>query len=353
MDGTAVTCIQRGEVQLYYANGAVYLKNGKAYSLGAYPDYAGLVTKAASLYRLVDADVSGSGNSKTYALRADAGSTAELMALLLPGTDRALWPDSMDVEAVSADGRLTTLRFSASVDALTLNAEARIEDSGKLPQLPEEVRSAIATGKTADGESMTDDLFRLLEAWSARSERERDSADIALSADCGPIVVNDTLRFDRQKISGQNIGCVSKNGAAVYFSGDTLCDAAGYAITAGSKPAVDAAKLIDLAYQLMLSGTTACAQSESGYVYSLELDEDGMQQVAYAIAPDIKAQSITLKSGRIEAIVEDGTLCSLSLSCSGSVHIVVADAKASLGAKITFAEREVSMPQAVIDALKK
>lgn len=353
VDGTAVTCIQRGEVQLYYANGAVYLKNGKAYSLGAYPDYAGLVTKAASLYRLVDADVSGSGNSKTYALRADAGSTAELMALLLPGTDRALWPDSMDVEAVSADGRLTTLRFSASVDALTLNAEARIEDSGKLPQLPEEVRSAIATGKTADGESMTDDLFRLLEAWSARSERERDSADIALSADCGPIVVNDTLRFDRQKISGQSIGCVSKNGAAVYFSGDTLCDAAGHAITAGSKPAVDAAKLIDLAYQLMLSGTTACAQSESGYVYSLELDEDGMQQVAYAIAPEIKAQSITLKSGRIEAIVEDGTLCSLSLSCSGSVHIVVADAKASLGAKITFAEREVSMPQAVIDALKK
>ena len=353
VDGTAVTCIQRGEVQLYYANGAVYLKNGKAYSLGAYPDYAGLVTKAASLYRLVDADVSGSGNSKTYALRADADSTAELMALLLPGTDRALWPDSMDVEAVSADGRLTALRFSASVDALTLNAEARMEDSGKLPQLPEEVRSAIATGKTADGESMTDDLFRLLEAWSARSERERDSADIALSADCGPIVVNDTLRFDRQKISGQSIGCVSKNGAAVYSSGDTLCDAAGHAITAGSKPAVDAAKLIDLAYQLMLSGTTACAQSESGYVYSLELDEDGMQQVAYAIAPEIKAQSITLKSGRIEAIVEDGTLCSLSLSCSGSVHIVVADAKASLGAKITFAEREVSMPQAVIDALKK
>lgn len=26
VDGTAVTCIQRGEVQLYYANGAVYLK---------------------------------------------------------------------------------------------------------------------------------------------------------------------------------------------------------------------------------------------------------------------------------------------------------------------------------------
>ena len=64
----------------------------------------------------------------------------------------------------------------------------------------------------------------VLEAWSARSERERDSADIALSADCGPIVVNDTLHFDRQKISGQNIGCVSKNGAAVYFSGDTLYD---------------------------------------------------------------------------------------------------------------------------------
>ena len=48
-----------------------------------------------------------------------------------------------------------------------------------------------------------------------------------------------------------------------------------------------------------------------------------------------------------------GDLRCQSLSCSGSVHIVVADAKASLGAKITFAEREVSMPQAVIDALKK
>lgn len=353
VDGTAVTCIQRGDVSLYYANGAVYLKNGKAYSLGRYPDYAELVTKAAALYRLVDVDVSGSGSSKTYALSAEGNDAAELMALLLPGTDSTLWPDSIDVEAVSGNGRLTALRFAASVDALSLNAEAHIEEAGKLPQLPEEVRSAIATGKASGGESMSDDLFRLLEAWGALYGQESYSADIALSADCGPVVVNDTFRLDRQKVSGQSIGCVRKSGAAVYFSGDTLCDESGRSLTAGSKTIVDSAKLVDLAYQLMLSGTTDCAQSGNGYIYSLELDEDGMRQIAYAIAPDVKAQSVTLESGRIEAIVENGALSSLSLSCAGSVHIVVADADAALSAKVTFIEREVSMPQAVIDALKK
>ena len=352
-DGETVTCIQRGDVSLYYANGVVYLKNGKAYALGGYPDYAELVTKAAALYRLVDADVSGSGSSKTYSLRAEGDNAAELMELLLPGTDSALWPDSMDVQAVSEDGRLTALRFTADVDALTLDAEAHIEENGRTVQLPEEVRSAIATGKEASGESMSEELFRLLEAWGALYDRESYSADIALSADCGPIVVSDTIQFDRQKISGQSIGCVRRSGAAVYFSGDTLCDESGHSLTADSKTIVDSAKLIDLAYQLMLSGTTSCVQSGDGYVYALELDEDGMRQIAYAIAPDIKAQSVSLKSGRIEAVVEGGMLSALNLSCDGSVHIVVADADASLGAKISFVEREVSMPQAAIDALKK
>ena len=51
--------------------------------------------------------------------------------------------------------------------------------------------------------------------------------------------------------------------------------------------------------------------------------------------------------------VEDGTLRSASVRCAGAIHIVVADAEASLGAEVTFVEREVDFPQQVIDALRK
>ena len=97
-----------------------------------------------------------------------------------------------------------------------------------------------------------------------------------------------------------------------------------------------------------------CERVSDGYLYGLSLDSDAMNDLAAAIAPDIKAQNVTFSSGRISVLVsEQGALKSVNISCSGALHLILSDAPASLSAVITPAEREFSIPQPALKALKQ
>ena len=58
-------------------------------------------------------------------------------------------------------------------------------------------------------------------------------------------------------------------------------------------------------------------------------------------------------AGRRAVAVEDGEIASIRVACEGNLHIVLASTAVSAGADITMTDREVSMPQQVINALRK
>lgn len=59
-----------------------------------------------------------------------------------------------------------------------------------------------------------------------------------------------------------------------------------------------------------------------------------MSDLAAAIAPGIKEQDVSFTSGRIEALVTaDGALRSVSVSCSGALHLILTDAPATVSAR--------------------
>ena len=78
-----------------------------------------------------------------------------------------------------------------------------------------------------------------------------------------------------------------------------------------------------------------------------------MKQLSAAIAPDVESQNVTFTTGNLTLTLTDGTITSLNISCSGTARIVLTDTNVSLGAGITFVDREVSFPEAVRSALKK
>ena len=53
------------------------------------------------------------------------------------------------------------------------------------------------------------------------------------------------------------------------------------------------------------------------------------------------------------AYVKNGELTAISLSCTGTVQVVVAQVQARLEADIAFTQREADFPQSVIDALRQ
>ena len=243
----------------------------------------------------------------------------------------------------------TELRFrSEGAGDLRVKASVLFRDSASAPVIPEEVRSAMRASSTEVSGTLTDDTLRLLQALSVLYGQDTLSADIDLSADCGPIVLSDTLQYDRHDYDGQSISCIRKNTLAFYFSDGVICDESGNKLD--SADLVDSAQLIDLSCELLMNGTAACAETENGRSYSLTLDEDGMAALSAAIAPGIKTQNVSFTSGRIEALVgADGALRSISISCSGALHLILTDAPAAVSAVIT---REVLFSQQALSALK-
>ena len=354
-DGTSVTCIDRDGAALYYANSALYLENGKSYAVGgAFPDYAELLDTTAELCRTLSVSKSVDGQNKVYTFTAEGDDASALLHLLTSDeiADAAAL-SSIRVTLTAESGELMRMNFAAENSGdLHVNADAVFTDASA-PVVPDEVLSAIRSSSAASPSTLTDDALRLLHAWGELTN-DISSSDISLSADCGPIVLSSTLQYDRSSIDGQSYGCIRKNTLAVYFSGDKICDASGNSVDAASAQLVDASSLIDLCYRLILDGSAGCERVSDGYLYGLSLDSDAMNDLAAAIAPDIKAQNVTFSSGRISVLVsEQGALQSVNISCSGALHLILSDAPASLSAVITPAERELSIPQPALNALKQ
>ena len=354
-DGTSVTCIDRDGAALYYANGALYLENGKSYAVGgAFPDYAELLDTTAELCRTLSVSKSVDGQNKVYTFTAEGDDASALLHLLTSDeiADAAAL-SSIRVTLTAESGELMRMNFAAENSGdLHVNADAVFTDASA-PVVPDEVLSAIRSSSAASPSTLTDDALRLLHAWGELTN-DISSSDISLSADCGPIVLSSTLQYDRSSIDGQSYGCIRKNTLAVYFSGDKICDASGNSVDAASAQLVDVSSLIDLCYRLILDGSAGCERVSDGYLYGLSLDSDAMNDLAAAIAPDIKAQNVTFSSGRISVLVsEQGALKSVNILCSGALHLILSDAPASLSAVITSAEREFSIPQPALNALKQ
>lgn len=73
---------------------------------------------------------------------------------------------------------------------------------------------------------------------------------------------------------------------------------------------------------------------------------------AAAIAPDVQSQHVTLTGGEVVLEVRNGYLCSIRVTCMGTVRVAMLEADASLGAEITFAQRNYPFPQKVLTALQ-
>ena len=354
-DGAPITCIDRDGAALYYADGAIYLENGKSYAVGgAFPNYAELMDETAELCRTLTVTKSVDRQEKRYTLTAEGDDASTLMRLLTSDEiANAASLSAIRVDLTAESGELMDVSFTAENSGdLRVEAAAHFTDA-LAPVIPDDVLTAIHSGSNDDASTLTDNALRLLGAWGELTADDL-SADIALSADCGPIVLNSTLQYDRSSIDGQSYGSIQKNTLAVYFSGSKICDADGNSVDTASQQLVDATSLIDLCYQSILNGSAGCDKVSDGYLYGLSLDSDAMSELAAAIAPDIKAQDVTFSSGRISVRVsEQGELQSVNISCSGALHLILSDAPVSLSAVITPADRAFSIPQPALNALKQ
>lgn len=347
-DTTRIVTVRWQGVTVYCTGDAVYLENGRAYRLSSnltLPDLAALFRKAHVDCEKTDADT-------LYTAALSAADADALLTLLEPEVGDLTGIDRLTAVLTVADGRARSLRLTAGPeDAPVLTAVMDFTAKVTAPQVPEAVTAAIAGGTEPENTVLPADTLRLLRSWAALRSREVLAADLTLTADCGPLVLRDTLQYDRRTVDGQDFTAVRKGALSLYFSGDKLCDAEGHVLTTDDALASQA-QLLQLAYQLVLNGTAACTQTGGTDTYTLTLDEAGAAEFAAAIAPDIQSQHVAFTGGRVTMEVQDTQLCSVRITCSGSISVALTEANASLSADIRFVSRNYPFPRAVLNALQ-
>lgn len=361
VEGHQVTSVAQEERRLYYCDGAVFLENGNAYEMsGAFPDCSLLLGQAIELYRHVDIDEEDGG----YTITAEGEDARAILELLLPTAAELLSDaNALQLELVTEEEEASEIRFSGS-GALGDEAKTpfRLSASLKLDppdqdriQIPEIVREKILSGEYEAVDTITGDLIRMANAWLKLNQAEALEAEISLKASCGPVALDDSLDFYRWNSDGTLISSIRKYGYALYFTDSAICDKDGNVVLASEAPTVEAAKLLDIAYQACLNGDMDCTESEGSYLYTLSLDEEGMEAVAHAIAPETEGMDILFDTGSIQLVLSDGAMRSITISCGGSVQVVLSSAEVALEAELTFAQGavEAEIPEAVKTALEK
>lgn len=347
-DTTRIVTVRWQGVTVYCTGDAVYLENGRAYRLSSSMTLSDL----AALFRKAHVDCEKTDADTLYTAALSAADADALLTLLEPEVGDLTGIDRLTAVLTVADGRARSLRLTAGPeDAPVLTAVMDFTAKVTAPQVPEAVTAAIAGGTEPENTVLPADTLRLLRSWAALRSREVLAADLTLTADCGPLVLRDTLQYDRRTVDGQDFTAVRKGALSLYFSGDKLCDAEGHVLTTDDALASQA-RLLQLAYQLVLNGTAACTQTGGTDTYTLTLDEAGAAEFAAAIAPDIQSQHVAFTGGRVTMEVQDTQLCSVRITCSGSISVALTEANASLSADIRFVSRNYPFPRAVLNALQ-
>lgn len=126
------TCIDRDGAALYYADGAIYLENGKSYAVGgAFPNYAELMDETAELCRTLTVTKSVDGQEKRYTLTAEGDDASTLLRLLTSDEiANAASLSAIHVDLTAESGELMDVSFTAENSGdLRVEAAAHFTDA--------------------------------------------------------------------------------------------------------------------------------------------------------------------------------------------------------------------------------
>ena len=336
--GKPVSCVQWEDVPIWFCDGTLLLENGKAYRAGStMADYSQLLSGGAALIRSVDVSVHEENGVKTYHATSQGEDARRVLSTLLPRST-GLLPESeaVDFDLIVTDGELTSLLIRWSSEGKRVTAELRPERDARPHTLPVAVRAAITSGNLDDAPDIGDDLGRLLLAWTEGASRVTQTADVALKVNCGPLLLDDTLLWQRSHAYSDTLSCLSRNGSTVYYTDDAACTGGAVTIARTDGAYSATTDLLRLACKALLLGNASCADIPGGCRYTVELDGDAMAEFVALVAPDARGMGLAATDGTVRLDVRDGTLAALTLRIAGSVRVVRSDIPASVSAQLDF-----------------
>lgn len=351
-----VTALSRNGRAVYYANGLLFLENGRVYRLTE-PTGEKLPLWKGILWLLRYGKVESTGSGYAVSLRGQQA--REILNGLLPGMEHIVPEvDSLSLALVTKDNRLTEIRFRGSgwlgedwKTSFSLEAFGNIGKVAGGRTIPEAVEKAIAAGNPSQAEPLTENLIRLFTAFLALEEQDSQAGKLTLSADCGSLTLDRTVDLICWQQEGKQIYSLQENGVGIYYCDGVFCDSQGRSLSLSGENA-SAVKLPEMLLALCLELTADCQETQGQYVYRFSLDGDTMEKLAYAIVPEAENLPVSLEEGTLEVILAQEQIRSLSIRIRGSLSILLTRLDVAIGGNLAFSEDPApALPEAVKVAL--
>ena len=357
VEGHSVACISSNGISLYYADGAVILENGRAYEVsGLYPDYSLLPVEVARIFQSVSATAQRDGSTITCQLTAEGENARGLLSLLLPAQAEYLADtQKLTVQLITVDGTFASLHFTAegtltdhNKTSYTLSAELKAAEPKEGPMIPDPVVEAVRNENTDSQTLLSEDLVRLLSAWTDFRQTASCTSDFTLEASLGNLSLDETIRYAQTFVDGRKITCIRMGDLSIYGSGGIFCDASGARLTEAETGLAHRIHLLEVLHQICLNGTFDCVETGNDtWLYTLTLDKAAMEKILIAAAPDAEFLSGVLTSGSVQLRLKDGAISEIDCGCTGGP-----DAQAAFSVKLVLTQTEgFEVPAAVLAQL--
>ena len=356
--GNMIICADQYGIDLYIANGTLYLENGRAFKLvSSQIDQRNLLRLALNAVRKGHVVREKLDGMERYSTEIDSETVEQILSLYLSEDFDAVFSgDQLHAEMDVQGGTLTQIRLTGEGStengtSFCFEGSFRPQPLSERPVVPQAVLDAIASGGEGR-EFMTGDMLRLFAAWFKNDRAETLDATITVNADCGVLSLDDSYSYFRQKVEGKDINCVSSRLFRVYFTDQASCTSDGKVLSTAETRLLDAAKLIPLMREMFLQGNYSIEELGSGQLYTLTVEADKIGGIVESVIPELKDLNIAYQDCRLSASIRDGSLYSLELQCGGSVRIVTRDVDANAEVLIRFVSpSDHVVPAAAVKAL--
>ena len=356
-NGRYLTMISQNGRTLYYIDNIVYLENGTPYRIGdERPDYAQLAELALDLYQHIETQA----DDGAYLIGAEGSDAQAIASLLMPSYVKYRSDtDEMQIKMLTDSGTFSCLAFSGSGTLQDLRKKeylfratlTAVDRPGR--EIPEAVKEAMKHGGDKDGEILSEDLYRLLVGWQNLNEKDPLAVNLSIKTDCGVLSVDETLQIYRWMLEETPVYSIQKNGYALYYSDQTICNSSGTRIPTANASHIGAVELMEALYTICENGNFVCSNSGNQYTYTISLDADTMASIVCAIAPETEKMNISFGAGTICAVLEEENIQRISVSISGTAKLVLSSVDAEFVTVLEFPAEcsDAVLPDAVKNAL--
>ena len=312
-EGISYLVLEQKGSSVYIADQVLFLENGKAFKIADQQtgtiSYRELLPYIGTLYEALKITAEDRADGKIYSVSVTGNQVAELLSAF-GETIPTQAIDKLQLQLTEQNGKLKCITFSgggkldgASVILQVTLSEFRILAAGDYP-IPAAVKERAASVDPETLLSLSEDLYRLVLALAPLGDMASLEGTLALAVDCG------VLQLDTQ----------------VQLS-DLQTDAGGQLDPELLR------ELPEVVGVLCTQGDIRCTRNGNGYVYTLELDQQGMQELARRILPELAQYSGNLTKGSVTITLAHNAVTSMAVFIQGKISAWIAQIPLSVRAE--------------------